>query len=107
MQREIHQIRWAAVHHLRASRRLSWDAAYEAANKELYRTRARGSEETIRASYKWMNRHPFIKSMRQYGLAGEIDAFAREQYENKQATSERLISLGSRHTTKPKVIWPR
>jgi len=76
MQREIHQIRWAAVHHLRASRRLSWDAAYEAANKELYRTRARGSEETIRASYKWMNRHPFIKSMRQYGLAEEIDAFA-------------------------------
>jgi hypothetical protein len=97
MQREIHQIRWAAVHHLRANRRLTWDAAYEAANKELYRTRARGSEETIRASYKWMNRHPFIKSMRQYGLAGEVDAFAREQYENRQAISERLISLGSRH----------
>jgi hypothetical protein len=35
--------------------------------------------------------------MRQYGLAGEIDAFAREQYENMQAISERLISLGSRH----------
>jgi hypothetical protein len=51
MQREIHQIRWAAVHHLRANRKLTWDAAYEAANKELYRTRARGSEETIRASY--------------------------------------------------------
>jgi hypothetical protein len=102
MQREINQLRWAAVHHLRASRGLTWDAAYEAARRELYHTRARGSEETIRASYKWMNLHPFIKSMRQYGLAAELDVFAREQYENRQAISERLISLESRHTTKPK-----
>src|SRR6266481_9190561 len=99
MQREIHQIRWATVHHLRASRGLTWDAAYETAYGELYRTRARGREETIRASYKWMNRHPFIKSIRQYGYAGEVDDFAREQYENRQATSERLISLESRHAT--------
>jgi hypothetical protein len=102
MQREVHQLRWAVVHHLRASRKLTWDAAYEAANEELYHTRARGSEETIRASYKWMNRHPILKSMRQHGLAGEIDSFAREQYENRQATSKRLILLGSRDTTKPK-----
>jgi hypothetical protein len=97
MQREIHQIRWAAVHHLRASRGLTWEAAYEAARRELSRTRARGSEETIRRSYQWMNRHALIKSMRQLGPAGEIDDFAREQYENRQATSERLISLESRH----------
>jgi hypothetical protein len=100
MQREIHQIRWAAVHHLRASRGLTWDAAYEAARRELHHTRARGSEETIRASYKWMNLHPFIKSMRQYGLVAEIDVFAREQYEKRQAISERLISLES--DAKPK-----
>jgi hypothetical protein len=98
MQREIHQIRWAAVHHLRISRRLTWEAAYHAAYKELYHTRARGSEETIRASYKWMNGHPFIKSMRREGLPGEIDAFAREQYHNRQAASERLISIEGRRT---------
>jgi hypothetical protein len=102
IQREVHQIRWAAVHHLRTSRSLTWDAAYEAASRELRHTRVRGSEETIRASYKWMNRHPFIKSMRQYGLAEEVEAFAREQYESRQAISERLISLESRHTTRPK-----
>ena len=93
MQREIHQIRWATVHHLRITRRLTWEAAYEAATKELNHTRAEGSEETLRASYKWMNQHPFIKSMRQHGLVGEIDAFAREQYEKKQSTSERLRAL--------------
>jgi hypothetical protein len=101
-QREIHQIRWAAVHHLRASRRLTWEAAYEAAHRELYRTRARGSEETIRASYIWMNRHPMIKSMRQNGLPGEVDDFAREQYENRRAASERIISLELRDGKKPK-----
>jgi hypothetical protein len=93
MQREMHQIRWATVHHLRASQRLTWEAAYAAAHRELSHTRARGSEETIRASYKWMNRHAFIKSMRQRGSTEEIDDFAREQYENRHATSERLISL--------------
>jgi hypothetical protein len=97
-QREIHQIRWAAVHYLRTSRGLTWEEAYPAAYKELYHTRARGSEETIRASYKWMNRHPFIRSMRQKGLPGEINDFAREQYENRQAASERLISLEVRRT---------
>jgi hypothetical protein len=99
LQREIHQMRWAAVHHLRTSQRMTWEAAYEAANQQLYRTRGRGSEETIRASYKWMNRHPFIKSMRQRGLAGEIDAFASEQHENRHAISQRLISLSSRYRT--------
>jgi hypothetical protein len=98
MQREIHQIRWATVYHLRVSQGLTWDAAYQAASEELFHTHARGSEETIRASYKWMNLHPFIKSMRQYGLAAEIDAFAREQYENRQDTSRRLIALDTRHT---------
>jgi hypothetical protein len=93
MQREINQLRWAAVHHLRTSQRLTWEAAYEAACRELRPTRARGTEETIRASYKWMNRHPLIRSIRQCGLAGEIDAFAREQYENRQAASQRIISL--------------
>jgi AcrR family transcriptional regulator len=100
MQLEVDQIRWAAVHHLRASRKLTWEDAYEAAHQELSRTRARGSEETIRASYQRMNRHPLIKSMREDGLAGEIDDFAREQYENRQATSERLISLEFQNTTK-------
>jgi hypothetical protein len=95
LQREIHQMRWAAVHHLRTSQRLTWEAAYEAAKTQLYHTRGRGSEETIRASYKWMNRHPFIKSMRQHGLAAEIDAFAREQFETRHTISERLILLGS------------
>jgi hypothetical protein len=96
MQREIHQIRWATVHHLRVSQGLTWEAAYEAAAKELHRTQARGSEETVRASYQWMNRHPFIKSMRQHGLVGEIDAFAREQYEKRHVTSERLAGLALR-----------
>jgi hypothetical protein len=102
MQREIHQIRWAAVHHLRVSRRLTWEAAYAAAYEELKRTRARGTEETIRASYKWMNRHPFVKSMRQDGLPGEIDAFAYEQYDNRHAASERLILLEARYMKNPK-----
>jgi hypothetical protein len=96
MQREIHQIRWATVHHLRVSQALTWDAAYEAATKELQHTCARGSEDTIRASYIWMNRHPFIKSMRQHGLPREIDAFAREQYEKRHITSERLAGLALR-----------
>jgi hypothetical protein len=94
MQREIHQMRWAAVHHLRASRGLTWEQAYVAATEDLHDTLGRGSEETIRASYKWMNLHLFIKSMRKCGLTGEVDAFAREQYENRHATSRRLISLG-------------
>jgi hypothetical protein len=95
LQREIHQLRWATVHHLRVSRRLTWDTAYEEAKKELYYTRARASEETLRASYKWMNRHPFIESMRKYGLPVEVDAFAREQYENRHVTSQRLILLST------------
>jgi hypothetical protein len=99
MQREIHQIRWAAVHHLRVSQRLTWDDAYAAAYRDLNSTRARGREETIRASYKWMNRHPFTKALRQNG---DVDDFAREQYENRQAVSERLISIESRDRAKPK-----
>jgi hypothetical protein len=101
-QREIHQIRWAAVHHLRTSQGLTWEAAYEAAYKELYHTRARGSIETIRSSYKWMNQHPVIKSMRRDGLPGEVDAFAHEQYDNRQAESERLISLEPQRVAKSK-----
>ena len=102
MQREIHQIRWATVHHLHASQKLTWEAAYEAARRDLNHTRARGSEETIRASYKLMNHHPFIKSARQRVVPGELDDFAREQYENRHAISNRLISLEARDATKPK-----
>jgi hypothetical protein len=99
MQREIDLLRWATVHHLRVSRGLTWDAAYAAASEELNHSCARGSAETMRASYKWINRHPLIESMRQQGPAGEIDAVAREQYEKRQATSER-ISLALRDSTK-------
>jgi hypothetical protein len=95
IQREIHQMRWASVHHLRASQRLNLEEAYAAATEALRDTRGRGSEETVRASYKWMNRHPFIESMRKHGLPAEIDAFAREQYENRHVTSRRLVSLGA------------
>jgi hypothetical protein len=101
MQREIHQLRWAVVHHLHGNQGLTWDAAYKAAGRDLYHTRACASEETIRASYKWMNLHPCIKSMRQKGLAGEIDAFAREQYDDRHLISERLISLEKSYA-KPK-----
>jgi hypothetical protein len=101
-QREIHQLRWAVVHHLRASQRLSWENVYEVASRELDRTPARGREETIRASYKWMNRHPLIKSLRQNGVPGEVDDFAREQYEKRQAASERMMSLELRDRTRPK-----
>jgi hypothetical protein len=94
MQREIHQMRWATVLHLRVSGELTWKATYAKAKEELSHTCARGSEDTIQSSYKWMNLHPFIKSMRENGLAGEIDAFAREQFESRHATSIRLISLG-------------
>jgi hypothetical protein len=99
VQREIQQIRWAAVHHLRLSQRLTWDDAYAAACRDLNSTRARGREETIRASYKWMNRHPFTKALRQNG---EVDDFAREQYKNRQSLSERLISIESRDRARPK-----
>ena len=101
LQREIHQIRWATVHHLRTSQRLTLEDAFAAASEQLYRTRARGSEETIRASYKWMNRHPFINALRQNGLE-EVNDFAREQYNNKQVASERLIAVELRDRKKPK-----
>jgi hypothetical protein len=93
IQREIHQLRWATVHHLRHGLKLTWDAAYIEATKELYDTRAQGTEETIRASYKWMTRHPIIKSIRQHGMPGELDEFAREQYGKRQDISERLAGL--------------
>jgi hypothetical protein len=99
IQREIHQLRWAAVHYWRSGG-YTWDAAYEAACRDLRGTRGRGSEETIRASYKWMNRHPIINSIRKNGFVGEIDAFAREQYENRKAISERLVSIELRDNAK-------
>jgi hypothetical protein len=92
-QLEIHQIRWATVYHLRVSRKITWEDAYEAAHQELRLTRARGSAETIRASCKWMSRHSLLKSMRERGLVGEVDAFAREQYTNREINLERLVSL--------------
>jgi hypothetical protein len=96
-QREVHQLRWAAVHHLHVSQRLTWDDAYAAASRDLRGTCARGSEETMRMSYKWMNRHSYIKSLRaEDSLPGELDAFARQQYENRRAISERMIALHAR-----------
>jgi hypothetical protein len=93
-QREVHQLRWAAVHHLRASQSLTWEDAYVAASQDLSRTHARGSAETMRKSYKWMNRHPYIKSLRDKdSLPGELDDFAREQYENRKVISERMSAL--------------
>jgi hypothetical protein len=93
-QRELHQLRWAAVHHLRVSQSLTWEDAYAAASRDLSRTQARGSEETMRKSYKWMNRHPYIKALRDKdSLPGELDDFAREQYENRKAISERMSAL--------------
>lgn len=101
LQREIHQLRWAAVHHLRVTRKLTWEDTYAAASRELKRTRARGSEETMRASYKWMNRHSYIKALRHDGPE-EVNSFAREQYENRYAASERLTSVEQRDRVKPK-----
>jgi hypothetical protein len=96
-QRELHQLRWAAVHHLRVSRSLTWEDAYAAASRDLRRTQARGSEETMRDSYKWMNRHPYVKALRhEDSLPGELDEFARDQYENRQAISERMMALQAR-----------
>jgi hypothetical protein len=93
-QRELHQLRWAAVHHLRVSQSLTWEDAYAAASGDLSHTQARGSEETMRKSYKWMNRHPYIKSLRDKdSLPGQLDDFAREQYENRKAISERMNAL--------------
>jgi hypothetical protein len=40
--------------------------------------------------------------MRRDGLPGEVDAFAREQYDNRQAESERLISLEPKRVAKSK-----
>jgi hypothetical protein len=102
VQREVDQLRWATVHHFRVTRRLTCEAAWDAATKELDHTRAHGSEETIRSSYKRMNRHPLIRSMRRDGLPSDIDDFAREQYENRQAISRRIFSLDSQQVTTTK-----
>jgi len=100
-QREVHQLRWAAVHHLHFGQRLTWENAYAAASRDLSLTSARGTEETMRTSYKWMNRHPYIKALRDKdSLPGELDNFAREQYENRQAISERMIALEKRDQTR-------
>jgi Resolvase, N terminal domain/Recombinase len=102
VQREVDQLRWATVHHFRVTRRLTCEAAWDAATKELDHTRAHGSEETIRSSYKRMNRHPLIRSMRRDGLPSDIDDFAREQYESRQAISRRIFSLDSQQGTTAK-----
>ena len=96
LQREIHQVRWATVHHLRATEGLTWKEAWTRACTELTQTRFAGSEETMRLSYKWMIRHPFIASMRRDEQSEDIDEFAREQYENRYAISKRLIFLEER-----------
>ena len=101
MQREIHQLRWAAVHHLRVTRKFTWEDAYASASQELKRTRARGSDETMRASYKWINCHLYIKALRRDGPE-EVNSFAREQYENRFAASEKLTSVEQRDRVKPK-----
>jgi hypothetical protein len=103
LQREIHQVRWATVHHLRSTQGLPWEEAWARARKELAQTRAEGSEETMRASYKWMIRHPFIASMRRDGQSQDIDEFARGQYKNRHAISERLIFLEERDVKRRKL----
>jgi hypothetical protein len=102
LQREIHQMRWATVQYLCASQGLTWEDAFEEASRALSCTRARGSGETIRASYKWMNRHPIIVSLRQNGLPNEVEDFARAQYENMHVASERIRSLELVEMTKQK-----
>jgi hypothetical protein len=93
-QRELHQLRWAAVYHLRFSQSLTWEDAYTAASRDLRRTQARGSEETMRNSYKWMSRHPYVVALRRGdSLPGQLREFARNQYENRQAISERMSAL--------------
>jgi hypothetical protein len=48
-----------------------------------------------------MNRDPYIKALRQKdSIPGELDNFAREQYEKRQAISEKSDRLRSTRSDK-------
>lgn|SRR5262249_19491758 len=58
-QAQIHEVRWAAVFHLRKNcpdRAPTWDAAYSEASQALRGSPAQGSAETMMASYKRVQR---------------------------------------------------
>jgi hypothetical protein len=66
-QRRIHQVRWATVKHLKENcreRALTWDKAYEEASRVLRGTIARGSAETMSASYKRQCRDPMVMEIK-------------------------------------------
>ncbi len=63
-QHRVHLVRWATVRHLRDNcrhRARTWHDAYAEASRELRQTIARGSAESIAASYKSFSRAGFLQ----------------------------------------------
>lgn len=80
-QLEIDCVRWATVTYLRTSRRLSWERSYDKASQHLQNTRAAGTEETMRSSYKRYQRDPYIISLKTGDKPGALDHHARSTFE--------------------------
>ena len=79
-QHKVHLMRWATVKHLRENcreRAPTWDVAYREAARELRGTIAQGSEELMRASYKFYCRHPLTRG------GPNVAAIARQYYEER------------------------